>query len=130
MYLDKNWPTPIDKLSKYKIVDIFNLIMKDDSSEMKNKELKNIITDELPYLQQFIHTSNSKRTKFTKEDYFDPSIFFYPILEDLIIGDEKDIRTAVLKDELKFWTQRVKNDDKVFWEIRDRLKKRIEELEK
>ena len=48
----------------------------------------------------------------------------------LIIGDEKDIRTAVLKDELKFWTQRVKNDDKVFWEIRDRLKKRIEELEK
>ena len=130
MILDKNWHTNADRLSKYKIADIFNLIVKDGSAKMKNKELKNIVNDELPYLKQYIHTSNSKRTKFTKEDYFDPSIFFYPILEDLIIGDEKDIRTAVLKDELKFWTQRVKDDDKVFWEIRDRLKKRIEELEK
>ena len=47
-----------------------------------------------------------------------------------IVGNEKDIRLAALKDELKLWQQRVANDDGVHWYIRDMLKKRIEELER
>ena len=48
---------------------------------------------------------------------------------DLVIGNEKDIRLAAIKDELKHWQLRVANDDGVHWYIRDMLKKRIEELE-
>ena len=85
---------------------------------MKNKELKNIINDELPYLQQYILPYEEKYRSLITNG-----------LSAAIIGNEKDIHIAALKDELKFWTQQVETDDKVFWEIRDRLKKRIAYLE-
>ena len=49
-----------------------------------------------------------------------------------ILGLEKDIRLAALKDEVEIWEQRVKNDpDSIPYlgYIRDTLKSRIEELE-
>jgi hypothetical protein len=119
LILDKNWHTNADRLSKYKIADIFNLIVKDGSAKMKNKELKNIVNDELPYLKQYILPSEEKYRSLITNG-----------LSAAIIGNEKDIHIAALKDELKFWTQRVETDDKFFWEIRDRLKKRIENLER
>jgi len=48
-----------------------------------------------------------------------------------IVGNEKDIRLAVLKDEVEVWEQRVGNDpDSIPYlgYIRDILKGRIEEL--
>ena len=50
-----------------------------------------------------------------------------------ILGSEKDIRIAALKDEVEIWEQRVKNDpDSIPYlgYIRNTLKSRIEELEK
>ena len=49
-----------------------------------------------------------------------------------ILGSEKDIRIAALKDEVEIWEQRVGNDpDSIPYlgYIRDTLKSRIEELE-
>jgi hypothetical protein len=49
-----------------------------------------------------------------------------------ILGSEKDIRIAALKDEVEIWEQRVENDpDSIPYlgYIRDTLKSRIEELE-
>ena len=49
-----------------------------------------------------------------------------------ILGSEKDIRIAALKDEVEIWEQRVKDDpDSIPYlgYIRDTLKSRIEELE-
>ena len=48
-----------------------------------------------------------------------------------ILGSEKDIRIAALKDEVEIWEQRVGNDpDSIPYlgYIRDTLKSRIEEL--
>jgi len=48
-----------------------------------------------------------------------------------ILGSEKDIRLAALKDEVEIWEQRVENDpDSIPYlgYIRDTLKGRIEEL--
>ena len=49
-----------------------------------------------------------------------------------ILGSEKDIRIAALKDEVEIWEQRVEDDpDSIPYlgYIRDTLKSRIEELE-
>ena len=49
-----------------------------------------------------------------------------------IVGNEKDIRLAVLKDEVELWQKRVGNDpDSIPYlgYIRDTLKSRIKELE-
>ena len=119
MILDKNWYTSADRLSKDKIADILKLIVKEGSAKTKNKELKNIVNDELPYLKEYILPFEEKYRNLITNG-----------LSAAIIGNEKDIHIAALKDELKFWTQRVETDDKIFWEIRDRLKKRIENLEK
>ena len=48
-----------------------------------------------------------------------------------ILGSEKDIRIAALKDEIEIWEQRVEDDPdsiQYLWYIRDTLKSRIEEL--
>ena len=48
-----------------------------------------------------------------------------------IVGNEKDIRLAVLKDEIELWQKRVGDDlDHIPYlgYIRDTLKSRIEEL--
>ena len=48
-----------------------------------------------------------------------------------ILGSEKDIRIAALKDEIEIWEQRVEDDpDSIPYlgYIRDTLKSRIEEL--
>ena len=50
-----------------------------------------------------------------------------------IVGNEKGIRLAVLRDEVKLWQERVGNDlDSIPYSviIRDTLKSRIKELEK
>ena len=50
-----------------------------------------------------------------------------------IVGNEKDIRLAVLKDEVELWQKRVGNDpDSIPYSviIRNTLKSRIKELEK
>jgi len=50
-----------------------------------------------------------------------------------IVGNEKGIRLAVLKDEVALWQKRVGNDpDSIPYSviIRNTLKSRIEELEK
>ena len=50
-----------------------------------------------------------------------------------IIGNEKGIRLAVLKDEVELWQERVGNDpDSIPYSviIRNTLKSRIKELEK
>ena len=50
-----------------------------------------------------------------------------------ILGSEKDIRLATLKDEVEIWEQRVGNDpDSIPYSviIRNTLKSRIKELEK
>ena len=50
-----------------------------------------------------------------------------------ILGSEKEIRLAALKDEVEIWEQRVKNDpDSIPYSviIRNTLKSRIKELEK
>ena len=50
-----------------------------------------------------------------------------------ILGDEKGIRLAVLKDEVELWQKRVGNDpDSIPYSviISNTLKSRIEELEK
>ena len=50
-----------------------------------------------------------------------------------IIGQEKDIRLAVLKDEVELWQKRVGDDlDSIPYSviIRNTLKSRIKELEK
>ena len=50
-----------------------------------------------------------------------------------IVGNEKGIRIAVLKDEVELWQKRVGNDpDSIPYSviIRNTLKSRIEELEK
>ena len=90
----------IDQISTHKIVDMNDI--PHHLLQFKHPELDNI----------------------TLED--DTGILLY---WDLVIGNEKDIRLAALKDELKLWQQRVANDDGVHWYIRDMLKKRIEELE-
>jgi len=90
----------IDQISTHKIVDMNDI--PHHLLQFKHPELDNI----------------------TLED--DTGILLY---WDLVIGNEKDIRLAALKDELKHWQQRVANDDGVHWYIRDMLKKRIEELE-
>ena len=49
-----------------------------------------------------------------------------------IVGNEKDIRLAVLKDEVELWQKRVGDDpDSIPYlgYIRDTLKSRIKELE-
>ena len=49
-----------------------------------------------------------------------------------IVGDENDIRVAVLKDEVELWQKRVGDDpDSIPYSviIRNTLKSRIEELE-
>ena len=49
-----------------------------------------------------------------------------------ILGSEKDIRLAALRDEVEIWEQRVENDpDSIPYlgYIRDTLKSRIKELE-
>jgi hypothetical protein len=49
-----------------------------------------------------------------------------------ILGSEKDIRIAALKDEIEIWEQRVEDDPDYIpylGYIRDTLKSRIEELE-
>ena len=50
-----------------------------------------------------------------------------------ILGDEKGIRLAVLKDEVELWEERIGDDpDHIPYlgYIRDTLKSRIEELER
>ena len=75
-------------------------------------EVKNLIDDindtKLPHLLQFKHPQWGS-----------------------ILGSEKDIRLAALKDEVEIWEQRVKDDpDSIPYlgYIRDTLKNRIEEL--
>ena len=75
-------------------------------------EVKNLIDDindtKLPHLLQFKHPQWGS-----------------------ILGSEKDIRLAALKDEVEIWEQRVRNDpDSIPYlgYIRDTLKGRIEEL--
>jgi|TARA_R110000823_G_scaffold242748_1_gene367183 predicted nucleic acid-binding Zn-ribbon protein len=49
-----------------------------------------------------------------------------------VVGSEKEIRLAVLQDEIEIWEQRLKNDpDSIPYleYIRDTLKSRIEELQ-
>ena len=75
-------------------------------------EVKNLIDDindtKLSHLRQFIHAHWGT-----------------------IVGNEEDIRLAVIKDEVELWEQRVGNDpDSIPYlgYIRDTLKSRIEEL--
>ena len=75
-------------------------------------EVKNLIDDinepKPPHLRQFIHPQWGS-----------------------ILGSEKDIRIAALKDEVEMWEQRVgKNPDTIPYlgYIRDTLRGRIEEL--
>ena len=75
-------------------------------------EVKNLIDDindtKLSHLKQFIHPQWGS-----------------------IVGNEKGIRLAVLKDEIELWQKRVGNDpDSIPYSviIRNTLKSRIEEL--
>ena len=75
-------------------------------------EVKNLIDDindtKLSHLRQFIHAHWGS-----------------------IVGNEEDIRLAVIKDEVELWEQRVGNDpDSIPYlgYIRDTLKGRIKEL--
>ena len=75
-------------------------------------EVKDLIDDindtKLSYLRQFIHSQWGS-----------------------IVGNEKDIRLAVLKDEVELWQKRVGNDpDSIPYlgYIRDTLKGRMKEL--
>ena len=50
-----------------------------------------------------------------------------------IVGNERDIRLAVLKDEVDLWQKRIKDDPDAIpylGYIRDTLKSRIEALER
>ena len=92
------------------------LILEEEEALQLNREMlsevKNLIDDindtKQPHLRQFIHAHWGS-----------------------IVGNEEDIRLAVIKDEVELWEQRVGNDpDSIPYlgYIRDTLKGRIKEL--